>query len=129
MHCLYPGFEINDSTFMYRLFQNTSLQVISHASSTSYDNRARGWKNELIFRKAQEMCNFVFPTASILNLEPKLPCCQQLQGALYPRENSPKGKSVHSPSYSQNFKINSPNFFYNVTVWYLSESMEFTRSN
>jgi len=101
MHCLYPGFEINDSTFMYRLFPNTSLQAISHAYSTSHDNQARAWKNEMSFRQAQEMCIFVFLTASRPNLELKLPCYQQLQGTLYPRENRPKGKSVHSFSYSK----------------------------
>jgi len=83
---------------MYRLFPNTSSQAISHAYSTSYDNQARGWKNELSFRQTQEMCISVSLTASRPNVEPKLPCYQQLQGTLYPRENRPKGKSVHSPS-------------------------------
>jgi len=35
-------------------------------------------KNGLYFRQAQEMCIFVFLTASNTNLEPKLPFCQQL---------------------------------------------------
>jgi len=79
MHCLYPGVQINDSTFMYRLFPNTSLQAISHVYSRSYDNQAKGFKNGLSFRQAQEMCIFVFLTASRPNLEPQLRSYQHLQ--------------------------------------------------